>query len=201
MMIPMPSKIDRRLFVGGVVSLAFARPAAALTQGDATAFIKRLIADIYKVIDAGGSEPAMIRQFEALFGRYADVEIMAQYALGVDGRSASAAQKSAFSAAFGSYIAQKYGKRFRQFIGGRIEVEGARKIKPGFEIKTTAYLKGENPIEVIFLVSDKSGELQFFNMFLEGVNLLLTERSEIGSMLDRRGGDLTETTQDLKNAG
>lgn len=201
MMTPTPNNISRRLFVGGVFSLGFARSAMAVTQGDATAFIQRLIKDIYQVIDSGGSEPAMIRQFEALFGQYADVQIMAQYALGVDGRSASPMQKAAFSDTFGSYIAQKYGKRFRQFIGGRIEVEGARKIKPGFEIKTTAYLKGENPIEVIFLVSDKSGELQFFNMFLEGVNLLLTERSEIGSMLDRRGGDLDAATLDLKNAG
>lgn len=198
MMTPMQTKLGRRAFIGGVCSLAVARPAAALTANDATAFITRLIADIYRVIDSGMPEAEMIPQFETLFERYADVDIMAQYALGVDGRSASPAQKAAFSDVFSSYIAKKYGGRFGQFIGGRIEVEGAREIKQGYEIKTTAYLRGENPIDVIFLVSDKSGELQFFNMFLEGVNLLLTERSEIGSMLDRRGGDLIAATQDLK---
>ena len=51
------------------------------------------------------------------------------------------------------------------------------------------------------MVSDKSGELQFFNMFLEGVNLLLTERSEIGSMLDMSGGDLNATIHELNKAG
>ncbi len=201
MMIHTPNKLGRRAFTAGALALACARPALALTSNDATAFIKQLVKDIYRVIDAGGSESKMIGQFQALFLRYADVDIMAQYALGADARIASPAQKAAFNDAFATYIAQKYGKRFRQFIGGRIEVEGARKIKAGFEIKTTAYLKGENPIEVIFLVSDKSGKLQFFNMFLEGVNLLLTERSEIGSMLDQRGGDLNATTKDLKKAG
>jgi phospholipid transport system substrate-binding protein len=195
------NKMNRRAFGGGALAIVLARPALALNADDATAFIKRLIGDIYSVIDSGAPEAAMIRQFEELFVRYADVQIMAQYALGVDARSATAEQKSAFNAAFAGYIAKKYGKRFRQFIGGRIEVEGARKIKAGFEIKTTAYLKGENPIEVIFLVSDKSGELQFFNMFLEGVNLLLTERSEIGSMLDMSGGDLNATIHELNKAG
>ncbi|KKN38847.1 hypothetical protein LCGC14_0749370 [marine sediment metagenome] len=195
------NKMNRRAFGGGALAIVLARPAFALTADDATAFIKRLISDIYSVINSGAPETAMIRQFEELFVRYADVQIMAQYALGVDARSATAEQKSAFNSAFATYIAKKYGKRFRQFIGGRIEVEGSRKIKAGFEIKTTAYLKGENPIEVIFLVSDKSGELQFFNMFLEGVNLLLTERSEIGSMLDMSGGDLNATIRELSKAG
>lgn len=195
------NKMNRRAFGGGALAIVLARPAFALTADDATAFIKRLISDIYSVINSGALETAMIRQFEELFVRYADVQIMAQYALGVDARSATAEQKSAFNSAFATYIAKKYGKRFRQFIGGRIEVEGSRKIKAGFEIKTTAYLKGENPIEVIFLVSDKSGELQFFNMFLEGVNLLLTERSEIGSMLDMSGGDLNATIRELSKAG
>ena len=143
----------------------------------------------------------MIGKFEQLFLRYADVGIMAQYALGVDGRRATAAQKQAFANAFAGYISRKYGKRFKQFIGGRIEIEGARRIKPGYEIKTTAYLRGESPIEVIFLVSDKSGRGQFFNMFIEGVNLLLTERAEIGAMLDRRGGDIDQMTADLSRAG
>ena len=195
------NKMNRRAFGGGALAIVLARPAFALTADDATAFIKRLISDIYSVINSGAPETAMIRQFEELFVRYADVQIMAQYALGVDARSATAEQKSAFNSAFATYIAKKYGKRFRQFIGGRIEVEGSRKIKAGFEIKTTAYLKGENPIEIIFLVSDKSGELQFFNMFLEGVNLLLTERSEIGSMLDMSGGDLNATIRELSKAG
>ncbi|MBL4767352.1 MAG: ABC transporter substrate-binding protein, partial [Rhodobacteraceae bacterium] len=49
-----------------------------------------------------------------------------------------------------------------------------------------------------FLVSDKSGKEKFFNMFIEGVNLLLTERTEIGAMLDRRKGNIDQMTADLK---
>lgn len=199
----MLSSLSRRGFVSGSIAtlLLAPQPARALTADAASGYIARLVAAIDAVIATGKPEAAMIRDFEALFQRYADVQIMAQYALGVDGRGASDAQKTAFEEAFAGYISRKYGKRFRQFIGGRIEIEGARAIKPGYEIRTTAYLTGESPLEVIFLVSDKSGQLQFFNMFIEGVNLLLTERAEIGAMLDRHGGDIGKLTADLRRAG
>ena len=52
-----------------------------------------------------------------------------------------------------------------------------------------------------FLVSSKSGKDLFFNMFIEGVNLLLTERTEIGALLDRNGGDFDKMIADLKKSG
>ena len=47
-------------------------------------------------------------------------------------------------------------------------------------------------------MSDRSGRDLFFNMFIEGVNLLLTERTEIGAMIDRHGGDIDKMIADLK---
>jgi len=38
-------------------------------------------------------------------------------------------------------------------------------------------------------------------MFIEGLNMLLSERTEIGAMLDKRKGDLDKLIADLKNAG
>lgn len=176
-------------------------PLLALSESGARSLVDSVVNDINKVIASGKSESAMLRDFEQIFVRYADVPIMARYALGVDARSASKAQLNAFTKAFQGYIARKYGKRFREFIGGEVEVKSARKIKAGYEIKSVAKLQGQAPFEVTFLVSDKSGKDKFFNMFIEGVNLLLTERTEIGAMLDRRKGDLDALIADLKKAG
>ena len=38
-------------------------------------------------------------------------------------------------------------------------------------------------------------------MFIEGINMLLTERTEIGAMLDRRGGNIDAMIADLRKAG
>jgi phospholipid transport system substrate-binding protein len=118
--------------------------------------------------------------------------------MGVDGRRASTAQKRAFSDAFQAYVAQKYGRRFREFIGGRLEVKGVRRVKRWYEVDTTAFLQGQAPFNVTFHVSDRTGQNLFFNMFIEGVNLLLTERTEIGALLDQNRGDIDAMIADLR---
>lgn len=200
----MQSNQNRRRFLTGasaMIATLAASPAFAITEAKARQLIDQVVTEINQIIESGKSDAAILRDLEATFARYADVEIMAQYALGADGRSASAAQKRAFNDAFKGYITRKYGKRFRDFIGGRIEVQSARAIRSGFEIKTLAYLRGQSPFDVTFNVSDKSGREQFFNVYIEGVNLLLTERTEIGAMLDRRKGNIDALVQDLQSAG
>ncbi|WP_370300721.1 phospholipid-binding protein MlaC [Pseudooceanicola sp.] len=202
----MPSNVlTRRTLLTTTSALAGAAllPGAglALTENGANNLVNALVADINRVIASGKSEAAMIRDFENIFVKYADVPIMARYALGADARAASPAQMRGFTQAFQGYIASKYGRRFREFIGGTVVVKSTRQIKAGYEVRAVADLQGQAPFEVTFLVSDKSGKDLFFNMFVEGVNLLLTERTEIGAMLDRRKGNLDELISDLSKLG
>ena len=91
---------------------------------------------------------------------------------------------SAFTKAFQVYISHKYGARFREFIGGKIEVTDAKAVKSYYEVVSVAHLKGEAPFDLRWHVSDKSGKNLFFNIIIEGVNMLASERTEIGAMLD-----------------
>lgn len=194
--------MKRRDFVLGLGALSLTPlPVFALTASSAEALINRVVGDVNKVIASGKSESAMIRDFEKIFARYSDTSYVSAYAMGVDGRRASSGQKRAFSKAFQSYVARKYGRRFREFIGGRLEVTGVKQVKNWYEVSTVAYLKGQSPFEVTFHVSNRSGKDLFFNMFIEGINLLLTERTEIGALLDRNGGDIDKMIAALKKAG
>ncbi len=175
--------------------------ALALGESDARALIDKVVTEINRVIDSGKSERAMYGDFEGIFKRYADTSYVAAYTLGNDGRRASAAQKRAYSDAFEGYVSRKYGKRFREFIGGRLEVQSVKKVKQWYEVKTVAYLKGEAPFDVTFRVSDRGGRTRFFNMYVEGINMLLTERTEVGAMLDRRRGNIDQLIADLRVAG
>lgn len=201
----MPSNPTRRSvmagLMAGVATLSLTGPALALNTEQARSLVDRLVTEINAVINSGKTETRMYGAFEKIFIKYADVPIIARSALGVAARSASSAQMKAFTLAFRGYISRKYGKRFREFIGGKLEVREARKVKSFYEVKTIAHLRGESPFEVVFLVSDKSGRDLFFNMLIEGVNLLATERTEIGAMLDKRKGNLDLLIQDLKKAG
>ncbi|MBK5934581.1 phospholipid transport system substrate-binding protein [Rhodovulum imhoffii] len=197
----MNSNFSRRAVLAVFAGAAFFRPAYGLSTGQASDLVNRLVGEINTVINSGRSERQMYAEFERIFTRYADVPIIARSALGVAARSASQAQMNAFTTAFRGYISRKYGREFRRFIGGELRVEQARPVKSFYEVKSTAYLRGEAPIDVIFLVSDRSGKNLFFNLYIEGVNILATERTEIGAMLDRRGGNLDALIRDLKTAG
>lgn len=181
-----------------------ALPAHALSANTAAGLVDGLVNDINRVINSGKSQQAMYRDFERIFARYGDVPTIARYTLGADARRASRAQLNAYTDAYRGYIARKYGRRFREFIGGRLEVQRTVRVprnnRTDFEVRTTAFLRGEDPFEVSFFVSDASGSPKFYNMFIEGVNMLLTERTEIGAMLDRRGGDIDALIRELRSS-
>ena len=199
------NRVNRRHFLATGLSAAAAiggaSPAFALTDAGARSLVDRVVADINKVIASGKSQSAMIADFERIFGRYADVNVIARSTLGADSRRASNGQLRAFTKAFRGYVARKYGKRFREFIGGKIEVLSVRKVKSWHEVKSTVQLRGSSPFDVRFLVSDRSGKDLFFDMIIEGVSLRLSERTEIGAMLDRRNGNIDALITDLKKAG
>jgi phospholipid transport system substrate-binding protein len=176
-------------------------PARALSTGEATGLVDQVATEITRIINSGQSESAMIRDFDRLMGRYADMPTIAQSVLGPPARSASRAQLSAFADAFQGYMARKYGRRFREFIGGTVSVQGAQDTGRYVEVISVVRIPGESPFEVRFRVWDRSGRPLFIDMLIEGVSLVISERSEIGSIMDRNGASIDATTQALRNLG
>ncbi len=195
--------LTRREMISGSAAAALCAlvPGAALavTAAQASALVERMLTDINRVIESGKSEAAMIADFERIFRSYGDMPYIAAYAMGAAGRRATPAQKKAFTNAFAGYVSRKYGKQFRKFIGGKLEIQGSKKVKNAYQVSTVALLRGQSPFDVTFFVGEKSG--RFYNMYVEGVNMLLTERTEVGAMLDRRRGDIDAMIADLKRAG
>jgi phospholipid transport system substrate-binding protein len=193
--------IARRSFLLGLTSTMVAGPAFALDKARATQLVDRLVAEINRTINFGGSEAKLVRAFENIFAQYADVNIIARSALGPAARSASSSELSAFILAFRGYIARKYGKRFQEFIGSEIVVKGTKNRGKFFEVEALVRLKGTTAFEVSFRVSDRSGENLFFDIIIEGISLLSSERVEIGALLDARNGNIARLTRDLVNLG
>ncbi len=183
--------ISRRSLIASVAALPLLSvPALALTESGARGLVDQAVAEINQIIRSGGSEAAIIGQFRNVFARYADESYIAAYALGSAARQASQQQRSAFSQAFRGYVTAKYGRRFREFIGGDVIVQSARTVKNWVEVKCEVRLAGEAPFDVTFFVSDRTGRPKFFNLTVEGVSMLLSEREEIGAMLDQNRGNI-----------
>ncbi len=200
------SNVTRRGFTASLLAATSAiallpSGAMALTAQQASALVSELVEEINSIINSGQSESRMLDRFERVFQRYANTTVIAFRVLGADARRASDSQKRAFVQAFEGYIARKYGRRFREFIGGRIEVQDSRPVKSWFEVRTNTQLQGSAPFQVDFLVKEGGGRHLFFDMVIEGISLTRVEREEIGTMLDRRGGDLDRLIADLRTGG
>lgn len=204
-MTPTTIWIDRRALLIGMAATAgvagLPDGAAAMTQAQARDLIGRVMAEVQGAISAGGGEARLFRDFESIFDRFGDVPVIARSVLGPAARSASERELAAFATAFRGYMARKYGRQFRRFAGARAEVLGAREVQRYWEVSSTMNLRGEPPFEVRWHVSDRSGQQRFFNLIIEGVNLLAAERQEIGTLLERRGGSLARLTRDLAGIG
>ena len=187
------------LLAGGAALVAL--PTHALDTNEARALIQQSLDEVYTVINSGQPPAQMYQQFEAIFARYADVDVIARSALGPAARQVSPQQFAAYKQAFQGYIGRKYGARFREFIGSQIEVTDAKPVKSFFVVTSVAKLNGRAPMQVEWHVSDKSGRSKYFNIIIEGVNMLAAERTEIGAMLAQNRGDVAALTAALQQAG
>ncbi|MCC6008014.1 MAG: ABC transporter substrate-binding protein [Rhodobacteraceae bacterium] len=201
------TNLDRRSLVATATAFAlgaFLWPgrARAMTVGEARALIQRLVDEINSVIASGRPEAQMLREFEAILVRHGDMPAIARSVLGAEGwNGASAAQQRAYIEAFSGYLARKYGRRFREFIGAEIRVTNTREVSAGVLIGSVANLRGRAPFEVEWLVSDRSGRPRMVNLFIEGINMLATERTEVRAMLDNRRGNIEQLITDLRGRG
>lgn len=196
---------NRRVFLAGLSTFAglMALPTAgfSLTKASAEKLINSLSNDIFKVINSGKPESAMYKDFNRILGKYAAINAIARTTLGPTWRTASASQQKAYTDAFRGYLSRKYGKRFREFIGSEISVVSARSVKSGVLVKSIVTLKGSAPFEVEWQVFEKNGKSQMFDLYIEGISMIKTEREEIGSMLDRSGGKMDGLIKRLKVSG
>ncbi|WP_232617786.1 phospholipid-binding protein MlaC [Pseudooceanicola antarcticus] len=202
----MPNRLSRRAVLAGLGGLAATLmlpvpQARAISASAATALVDKVVKEINQVINSGRPEAQMIAQFETMLRRYADVPTIARSCLGPAAREVSSAQLAAYTDAFAGYVARKYGKRFREFLGSEIRVTGAKPYKDRYIVQTVFELRGQAPFDVDFLVTDRSGAMLFYEMVIEGVSMLATERAEIGAMLDAQRGDVSKLTAALRRAG
>jgi phospholipid transport system substrate-binding protein len=183
--------IKKVLIAGGLsFFIFFSTVANALSISEANKLISSLVKDINIIINSEKPPTYMYLDFKNVLTKYGDTKIMSQKVLGIDWRRASIRQRGDFQKAFEHYLSRKYGKRFREFLGGEIIVTSSRKVNAVFEVISIVQLDGQAPFEVRWLVANKNGVPKMFNLFIEGINVSSSEKTEIGAMLDKRRGNI-----------
>ena len=187
--------------VGGLaVTAAFGGRAFALTTGQAQAHVESVVADVLKAVNSGGPEARVLAEFKRVFQRAADVPTIARSVLGVAWRSATPQQRNDFTVAYQDFLANQYGRQFQEYRGSTVKVTKATdQGDKGVLVSSSVSVPGQKSFAIDWQVSDRSGSVKLFNIFIEGVSMLATGRSEVGAMLEANGGSVDKLIAHLRS--
>ena len=158
----------------------------------AASFIDSLINDAIVVIkDQALSDQDRQQRFEALLQRGFDMPRIARFVLGRYWLSASDDDRQTFARLFQRWVVQTYASRFKGYSGETVKVTGTRDEDQGQGAIVTTELdspSGAPPIKLDWRVSHRDGAYKILDVDVEGVSMVLTERDEIASVVQRNGG-------------
>lgn len=184
---------------GGLATL----PAAAqsLTEAEARAHVRSAVDAVLAIVTGGGGAPEKAAKLRKVLDRYAAMAQIAQFAAGVAWRSMSGDQQRRFTDAFEHFLSTVYARRFQDYSGqtvtiGQVSDAGKR----GVIVASTVSQPNGQPIAVDWLVSDRPGRVVIADIVIEGISLLVSQREEIGGMLESRGGNVERLIADLRAA-
>jgi phospholipid transport system substrate-binding protein len=175
----------------------------ALSEGEATAHVRMTINEVSSLVDDPANSAAKAQRLLSIMEQRAAMPQIARFSAGFAWRGMNEDQQTRFANAFGKYLSGLYAGRFQEYAGtgntgetfkmGQV-IDAGRK---GMLVKTSILRAGEAPVEVEWLVTDRPGRVVIADIVIEGISMLVTEREEIGGMLEARGGDVEKLIADL----
>jgi phospholipid transport system substrate-binding protein len=172
----------------GSTSLAAASNAIA---ADANIFMSELWTRAVEVLDKKAPLTERLTRFRQLFQADFDGPGIARFVLGRYWRTASEQEQQEYMKLFEDYVIFVYGTRLSHFNGETFKVRGSRTDESGTVVSTDIISpSGEPPIKVDWrLVADR-GAFKISDVIIEGISMMMTQRSEFASIIQRHGGQV-----------
>ena len=120
-----------------------------------------------------------------------DLEIVARLILGRHWRSASEAQQAEYLQLFRAFALDNLASRLHVYDGQDFEIVGAQAVNERDAVVATRVTGGGRPpLKVDWRVRERDdGDLVAIDVIVEGVSLIVTQRSEFSAVIERRGMD------------
>ncbi|WP_448207881.1 MlaC/ttg2D family ABC transporter substrate-binding protein [Azospirillum sp. sgz302134] len=197
--------LTRRLFLVCAALLAVSswavRPAAAQSSDPgATAFIQKLGDETVATFSNKSlSRDQAVQRFRALLYRGFDVPYIGRFVLGRYWNSASPQQQDEYQKLFEQLIVKTYADRFVEYSGETFKITGSRAEGDTDSVVTTQIVRTAGPpVNVEWRVRKRDGNYKIIDVFVEGVSMGITQRSEFASVIQQNGGQVQGLIQALR---
>lgn len=186
------------VFVGAGLSVA-SRPVAA-EQNSAAQLIQRTatqVLDLVMTKTGPARESGILQVLQTNF----DLNYMARISLGNHWNQTTPEQRERFLKVVASSEAHAYARRFGQYGGQRLTVDGAAPMTRGDDVSVVNSKLTQtdaDPIAIQWEVRSDGQRVRIVDVRIEGVSMVVTRRAEFNSFIQAHGGKVEPLISELE---
>jgi phospholipid transport system substrate-binding protein len=195
------TSLGRRQLIFGSAALLSALPPGRAARGlpstaAAEEVVKRLVEQVWQLLAARSDTPDLDRdQLLSVLDQGTDLSLLGRLVLGRYWRDANPTQRTEYLELFRRYMLQTFIQRLRQYAGTDMSHPGERfqiiASRPVGErdvlVQSRVAPPTSQPLRVDWRLRERPGEPVIIDLIVEGISLLVTQRSEFAAVLERGG--------------
>lgn len=183
------------LLLGGSVGMSRAADTSAPGQ-----FLDHFGSEVIKVLsETQPGEPRRETELRRLLGEGFDVDYIGRFVLGRYWRTSSDAERAEFRTLFEDYLIAAYGRRFGTYSGERFVVGQTFPQDDGrVLVRTEVVRTGGDTMVVDWRLQQRESAWRIVDVMVEGVSMMVTQRSEFTALIQREGGSVTALNMRLR---
>jgi len=190
----------RRTVLTGFIMIvgAFGAP-AILAAADPATVINNLGNRALEVLGKNANPAQRVARFHDLFREDFDVPGIARFVLGRYWKTATPEEQQEFVKLFEDYIALVYSNQLAAYSGETLKVTGSRtSAEEAIVASEISRPTGSPPVKVDWHLTDRNGTYKISDVWVDGISMAVTQRSEFASVIQRSGGQVAGLIAQLR---
>ncbi len=166
-------------------------PAAATASvPDAESFIRQIGDEVMVILtDQSKNDSQKLAELKAMLDSYTDIDLISRLVLGRYWKTASDAERDDYVQLFHELLMKTLAARLGDYNGQTFEIVGSQQVSKVDSTVATKIIRvaGKPPLNVDWRVRDRDGNFAIIDVVAEGVSLVVSQRNEVGSIVEREG--------------
>ena len=138
------------------------------------------------------------KKFRSMLKDHFDVKRIGRWALGRYWRKATKDERIEYLKLFENLIVKTYSNRFKVYAGEKLLVSGSTPRKSSVLVNSLFKTDSNKPIRIDWRLINSGHKFKVFDISVEGVSMIQTQRSTFSSVIRRNNGKISGLLEVLK---
>ena len=179
--------------------------ASAAARSDPEAFVSEISEQVLEILQqTATSDAEKLAALKDLLDSHTDLDLVARLVLGRHWRAAAPDEQREYVELFRQILMNTMAERMSDYEGQTFEIIGSSELSERDTAVQTRILRlrGAPPLRVDWRIRETNGSFAIIDVIAEGVSLVVSQRNEVGSVIERRGmAGLLETMRERSSEG